>query len=102
VRVIKMPRDSKDLTLVVWVHSRPLSVWRFLPRLCICFRKANGDGWKSVDYDRALSVCKRIIERSRSDYGNDVTVRGTLVDYLLSEENRVCSLMRGEKVTLFG
>ncbi|RLC62585.1 MAG: hypothetical protein DRI01_06655 [Chloroflexi bacterium] len=70
--------------LRVFVGDEQVSRWIFLQNLGLCFRiTANDGGWKDIDYERGVEICRRIVSRAMSS--NDIKVSGSMVDELRNE-----------------
>ena len=88
----------KELKILVAKNgsTRRISTWRFFPNLGFCFRM-NGQDWEDFEYDRALQICRRVMNAAKSD--NTIQLKGTMIDEL-EKEDKVAKLFQGEKIIL--
>jgi len=99
LEVITMSSNARK-ELRVFVGDEQVSRWVFLQNLGLCFRiSPNNGGWKDIDYERGIEICKRIISQAANN--SDIKVVGSMVDEL-RHETMVSELFKEGKIILGG
>lgn len=88
--------DNPTKELSISVNDQNVATWRFFPELGYCFRQQQNK-WEEMDYNFGLSICKRVMNASKTD--NSIHVKGSMIDEL-DKNNMVSNLFNGEKIIL--
>ena len=90
--------SAKELSISISDQGvlKNVSTWRFFPKLGYCFRQQQNK-WEEMDYNFGLSICKRVMNASKTD--NSIHVKGSMIDEL-NKNDMVSNLFNGEKIIL--
>ena len=96
-----IPKDGSAKQLKLLLRKRHVATWFFYPNLMLCFRQALGDDRRveSINYERGINICKRILATAQKD--PTVEVHGSMINEL-AKENDLTNFFKGEKKIVLG